>query len=305
MATESQQRDPLDRTVNQARNTTIASLVCAQVLLVAASAAITADAAPDVYVVNTGSASVTMTLPPLADVPEGRELSFWKGSSASNSMIVDGYASETIEGSANVTRTARYSVITVKKVRLTDGPPATFGWMLVKTDAATGGIDSAQIADGAIDLVHMSANSVDSDQYVDGSIDLVHMSANSVDSPQYVDGSIDPEHFAAAAGVGATLGGGTRANTVDTAVVLAAADGMTVVTISSTAGAGTRTITRGTLPVGVPVMVVMTAYDTNAYTAAVQGGTVTFNAVGEAGIFVYDGTALRFIPVGDVPATFA
>jgi len=87
-------------------------------------------------------------------------------------------------------------------------------------------IDSAEIADGAVDLVHMSANSVDSDQYVDGSIDtihiandqitaaliadnaidsdmyvdgsidLAHMSANSVDSDQYVDGSVDNDHLA-------------------------------------------------------------------------------------------------------------
>lgn len=38
------------------------------------------------------------------------------------------------------------------------------------------GVDSAQIADGAIDLAHMSANSVDSSQYVDGSIDQEHLS---------------------------------------------------------------------------------------------------------------------------------
>jgi hypothetical protein len=66
-------------------------------------------------------------------------------------------------------------------------------------------VDSAEIADGAIDLAHMSANSVDSDQYVDGSIDTAHiadsqitlakMAANSVDSDQYVDGSIDTAHL--------------------------------------------------------------------------------------------------------------
>ena len=61
----------------------------------------------------------------------------------------------------------------------------------------TGTIDSANIASGAIDLAHMSANSVDSDQYVDGSIDLVHMAANSIDSDQYVDGSIDLAHMSA------------------------------------------------------------------------------------------------------------
>ena len=61
---------------------------------------------------------------------------------------------------------------------------------------AANSVDSDQYVDGSIDLIHMSANSVDSDQYVDGSIDLIHMSANSVDSDQYVDGSIDTAHIA-------------------------------------------------------------------------------------------------------------
>jgi len=60
---------------------------------------------------------------------------------------------------------------------------------------AANSVDSDQYVDGSIDLAHMSANSVDSDQYVDGSIDLIHMSANSVDSDQYVDGSIDLVHM--------------------------------------------------------------------------------------------------------------
>jgi len=60
----------------------------------------------------------------------------------------------------------------------------------------TGTVDSADIANGSIDLVHMSADSVDSNQYVDASIDLAHMSVNSIDSDQYVDGSIDNVHLA-------------------------------------------------------------------------------------------------------------
>ena len=66
-------------------------------------------------------------------------------------------------------------------------------------------VDSAEIADGAIDLAHMSVNSVDSDQYVDGSIDTAHfaagsvdaaaMGANSVDSSELVDGSVDLSHM--------------------------------------------------------------------------------------------------------------
>jgi hypothetical protein len=44
----------------------------------------------------------------------------------------------------------------------------------------TGTVDSANIANGSIDLAHMSVNSIDSDQYVDGSIDTAHIADNQV-----------------------------------------------------------------------------------------------------------------------------
>ena len=73
-------------------------------------------------------------------------------------------------------------------------------WQTLTVDPTMGGdltgtASNAQIAAGAVDLVHMSADSVDSDQYVDGSIDNAHLAANSVDSDQYVDGSIDTDHI--------------------------------------------------------------------------------------------------------------
>ena len=90
----------------------------------------------------------------------------------------------------------------------TDGTDAS--WGTVATDPTMGGdltgtASNAQIAAGAVDLVHMSADSVDSDQYVDGSIDNAHLAANSVDSDQYVDGSIDTDHIAANAVTGAKI----------------------------------------------------------------------------------------------------
>ena len=66
-------------------------------------------------------------------------------------------------------------------------------------------VDSSELVNGSVDLVHMSANSVDSDQYVDGSIDNAHLAVNSVDSDQYVDGSIDTDHIAANAVTGAKI----------------------------------------------------------------------------------------------------
>jgi len=55
------------------------------------------------------------------------------------------------------------------------------------------GVDSAQIAAGAVDLEHMSANSVDSDQYVDGSIDTAHIAAGAIDHPLMANNAIE-EH---------------------------------------------------------------------------------------------------------------
>ena len=100
------------------------------------------------------------------------------------------------------------------------------GFSVVSGDATIANGGALTIANSAVELAMMAANSIDSDQYVDGSIDrahlaadivdgskiaddavdsehiaagaidLAHMSANSVDSDQYVDGSIDTAHIA-------------------------------------------------------------------------------------------------------------
>ena len=67
-----------------------------------------------------------------------------------------------------------------------DATMTNAGAVTIANDA----VDSAQIADGAIDLVHMSANSVDSNQYVDGSIDKVHIAAGALTDLVYPVGSI-------------------------------------------------------------------------------------------------------------------
>ena len=97
--------------------------------------------------------------------------------------------SGSFDGSANVTAVATIQADAVDSAEIADGA-------IDLAHMSANSVDSDQYVDGSIDLVHMSANSVDSDQYVDGSIDLVHMSANSVDSDQYVDGSVDNVHMA-------------------------------------------------------------------------------------------------------------
>jgi hypothetical protein len=75
----------------------------------------------------------------------------------------------TVNSSGTVTLTDER----VWAVAHTDGTTLTTsaGNLKIKDD----GVDSDQIAAGAIDLAHMSVNSVDSDQYVDGSIDNEHI----------------------------------------------------------------------------------------------------------------------------------
>ncbi len=97
--------------------------------------------------------------------------------------------SGSFDGSANVTAVATIQADAVDSAEIADGA-------IDLAHMSANSVDSDQYVDGSIDLVHMSANSIDSDQYVDASIDLAHMSANSVDSDQYVDGSVDNVHLA-------------------------------------------------------------------------------------------------------------
>ena len=60
------------------------------------------------------------------------------------------------------------------------------GNVALSTSLAADSVDSAEIADGAIDTVHIA----------DSQITLAKMAANSIDSDQYVDGSIDTAHIA-------------------------------------------------------------------------------------------------------------
>lgn len=86
-----------------------------------------------------------------------------------------GFANEAVTSGATAT----------VEVRVVNAPgPGT-------ADILAGAIDSAEIADGAIDLVHMSANSVDSDQYVDGSIDTAHIGDDQVTGAKIASSFLD------------------------------------------------------------------------------------------------------------------
>ncbi len=63
--------------------------------------------------VDANSAPVTVTLPPAADQPNC-EISVKKTDASANAVTVDGYSTETIDGSATYSLTTQYQSVTVK-----------------------------------------------------------------------------------------------------------------------------------------------------------------------------------------------
>jgi hypothetical protein len=86
------------------------------------------------YSVDTTAGSVTVTLPTLASSADGSEFEFYKPIAA-NSMVIDGAGAETIEGGANVTRTAQYAFVKIRK--------AATVWELVKSSQPDGDLVAA------------------------------------------------------------------------------------------------------------------------------------------------------------------
>lgn len=70
----------------------------------AKSASFSADTASVAYVCNTAGGSITMTLPAVAS--STGQVYYIKKTGASNSLIVDGASSETIDGATTLTATA-------------------------------------------------------------------------------------------------------------------------------------------------------------------------------------------------------
>lgn len=237
-----QSRPPLETTtLRQGRGVPLGALVCDQVERVTASASV--DVERDLYVVDTTSGSVTMTLPALASVPLGKAFTFYKPVSA-NSMVVDGYSSETIEGAANETRTSQYSVVTVRKVQT---GASTYAWMLVKADLTAGAI-----ADNSITNAAMADDAIDSAEIADGAVDPVHLAAVSV----------APAANAAAAILNTT-----------TELLLTVTDATNTAISTTSSVAGQRVLIRATAVSG-----------GGSYTLAVTGGTLTINATGETAV---------------------
>ena len=70
-------------------------------------------------------------------------------------------------------------------------------------------IDSEHYTDGSIDNAHIADNAIDSEHYTDGSIDNAHIADDAIDSEHYAAGSIDEAHIADNAVSLAKMAGGT------------------------------------------------------------------------------------------------
>jgi hypothetical protein len=237
-----QSRPPLEtNTTRQARNVPIGAYVVDQVEYVAEDTAV--DKERDLYVVDTTDASVTVTLPALSTVASGKAYTFYKPVAANN-LVIEGYDTEQIEGAANETRSAQYSVVTIRKVQI---GTATFAWMLVKADLAAG-----SIADDAVGNAQLADDAVDSPQIADGAVDPVHLASV----------AITPAADAAAAILNTT----TEMN-----LTVTAAGNVAISTTSSVAGQ--EILLRAVAVAG-----------GGSYTLVTTGGTLTLNSTGETAL---------------------
>jgi hypothetical protein len=75
-------------------------------------------------------------------------------------------------------------------------------------------IDSEHYADGSIDNAHIADDAIDSEHYADGSIDNAHIADDAIDSEHYAAGSIDEAHIADNAVTLAKMAGGTDGNII-------------------------------------------------------------------------------------------
>lgn len=133
---------------------------------------------------------------------------------------------------------------------------------------------------------------------IDGGTGIVAIATANLDLPA---GSVVTADLADAAVTPVKLANGVRVVANDGAVVIAATDKF--IRISKTANT-TTAITMTATHAGHEVVIEMTAGDADSvYTAAVTGGTVTFNAALERCRFIYDGSA--WIHQIETGATFA
>ncbi len=101
---------PLGQAVQQHNNAPLAAIKADQARTLTASG--TQDLQYQRHLADTSGGSVTITLKPITDWPAFVPFHFQKVS-ASNTMTIDGYGSETIEGSATIAVTANNTVISI------------------------------------------------------------------------------------------------------------------------------------------------------------------------------------------------
>jgi uncharacterized Zn-binding protein involved in type VI secretion len=163
-------------------------------------------------------------------------------------------------------------------LRVLDGGSDTCDLQLVRYDTSGQEAETILTVDGGTGVVAVGALNM-------------NLPDDSVDSAEIADGAVDPVHLAS----------GVRTVALDGTPAITATD--RVIEIQKTANT-TTAITMTVTHDGHMVAIKMLTGDADSvYTAAVEGGTVTFNAAEEAAWFYCDGTTWRHLFL--TGATFA
>lgn len=228
---------------------------------------------------DTTASSRTITLPPLADAYDARSLSgreyiVYKPIAA-NSLIIEGNAAETINGSANQTLTTQYSWAT-----FVAGPS---GWIMKDTDL--------------IDAATLSAGSITSTMILDGTIVAGDIASDAVTTAKILNSNVTTAKIADAAVTPAKDNITPRVNVAGDNVVIDPTDRAI---LFSSDGGGAATIDASGMLDGQSVWLTMSTFNTDAYTCANVNGssTLTFNATGETALLYFDGTLLHAFLAG-------
>lgn len=169
-------------------------------------------------------------------------------------------------GNAVVIRNAEYEPR--MELRVLDGGSDTVDLALYRLDTNGQIAETILTVDGGTGVVTTTASNID-------------LPDDSVDSDEIVDGAVDPVHLA----------GGVVTTALDGTPVITAAT--RVLEFQKTANT-TTAITMTATHAGHQVILKMLTGDADSvYTAAVTGGTITFNAAEEAALVYYDGTEWR------------
>lgn len=262
MTIETQNRPSLGGAVQQAAASTLGSIVALQIATFLAADSLPAE--KDFAICDASGGAFELALPSSLDAVVGKPYVV-KEVEGTNAVTLTTPGAETIDGSNTYVVAAGSSACVVW-----DGTT----WHSV-ANAGSGG--AGFIVDGA------------------GTVDATNLAADSVTTVKILNANVTTAKIADAQITPVKENITPRVNPAGDNVVISATD--RAVHFSSDGG-GAATIDATAMLAGHAVWLVMTAFDTDSYTIAVQGGDLTFNAAGEAALLYKAGATLHALLAG-------